>query len=54
LLNAAIGDAAASLWVLRDNPRARAFYRKHGFVENGMCKTEPHFEIDEIRMVRGG
>jgi GNAT superfamily N-acetyltransferase len=54
LLHAAIGDAAASLWVLRDNPRARSFYRKHGFVENGMCKIEPHFGIDEIRMVRSG
>ena len=54
LLNAAIGDATASLWVLRDNPRARAFYRKHGFTEDGSSKTEPHFGIDEIRMVRDG
>jgi GNAT superfamily N-acetyltransferase len=38
LLEAVI-DAAepASLWVADPNPRAQAFYRKHGFVADGMC-----------------
>ena len=30
LLDAAIGGKPALLWVLEDNPRAQAFYRKHG------------------------
>ena len=30
LLDAAIGGAAASLWILEDNPRARAFYVRNG------------------------
>jgi GNAT superfamily N-acetyltransferase len=29
------GYAAAVLWVLRDNPRARRFYERHGWVANG-------------------
>ncbi|MGJ3508323.1 GNAT family N-acetyltransferase [Enemella sp. A6] len=35
LLEAAIGDRDAHLWILRNNPRAEAFYRKHGFVDEG-------------------
>ena len=54
LLTAAIGDAAASLWVLRDNRRAQAFYGRHGFAPDGMSKIEPRFQMDEIRMVRDG
>ncbi|MDQ5862578.1 MAG: GNAT family N-acetyltransferase, partial [Actinomycetota bacterium] len=35
LLGAAIGESPAYLWVLENNPRALAFYRKHGFRPDG-------------------
>jgi GNAT superfamily N-acetyltransferase len=55
LMDAAIGGTApASVWVFEANARARAFYRKHGFVEDGSSKPEPLFVAEEIRMVRGG
>jgi GNAT superfamily N-acetyltransferase len=56
LLNAAIGDSPAYLWVLEDNPRAQAFYRKHGFRPDGARKLlPPEWEsLPEIRMVRSG
>lgn len=49
LLDAVVGDEPASLWVANPNPRAQAFYRKAGFVADGMVKDEG---IPEIRMVR--
>jgi GNAT superfamily N-acetyltransferase len=54
LLKAALGDSAAYLWVLEDNPRARAFYRKSGFRPDGARKLLPPdwYELPEIRMVR--
>lgn len=56
LLQAAIGDSPAYLWVLEDNPRAQAFYRKHGFRPDGARKLLPPEweELPEIRMVRWG
>lgn len=41
LLHAAIGDSSAYLWVLKDNPRAQAFYRKCGFRPDGARKLLP-------------
>lgn len=35
LLEAVLGDRPASLWVADDNPRARAFYTRNGFVADG-------------------
>ena len=35
LLEAALGDSSAFLWVFEANARARAFYARHGFVECG-------------------
>lgn len=35
LLDAALAGRDAHLWILRNNPRAEAFYRKHGFVDDG-------------------
>ncbi|MGO3362836.1 MAG: GNAT family N-acetyltransferase [Corynebacterium sp.] len=35
LCDAAIGDAAAYLWVLEGNDRAEAFYRRNGFRRDG-------------------
>ncbi len=52
LLEAVI-DAAepAVLWVADPNPRAQAFYRKHGFAADGTARYEDG--VREIRMVRG-
>ncbi|WP_426997098.1 N-acetyltransferase family protein [Pseudarthrobacter sp. N5] len=54
LIEAAIGDTPAYLWVLEDNPRARAFYQKSGFSPDGARKLLPPdwSELAEIRMVR--
>lgn len=53
LLDAVLGDEPAQLWVARDNPRAIAFYRRNGFVLDGV----EHVDADagglvELRMVR--
>ncbi|WP_323740571.1 GNAT family N-acetyltransferase [Mumia zhuanghuii] len=38
------------LWVTDPNPRAQAFYRKHGFVPDGATQVQDG--VREIRMVR--
>lgn len=52
LLDAVVdpGEAAA-LWVADPNPRAQAFYRKHGFAADGTVQVDDG--VREIRMVRG-
>ena len=47
----AVVDAGQSvaLWVADPNPRAQAFYRKHGFIADGTVQVE--FGVQEIRMV---
>jgi GNAT superfamily N-acetyltransferase len=40
------------LWVADPNPRAQAFYRKHGFEPDGATKTED--DVREIQLVRPG
>ena len=40
----------AALWVADPNPRAQAFYRKHGFTPDGAVQVE--HGVREIRMVR--
>ena len=40
-----------ALWVADPNPRAQAFYRKHGFVADGTAQVEDG--VREVRMVRG-
>ena len=53
LLDAAIGDRPASLWVLERNPRARAFYERNGFAHDGTTELLPSFEnLVEIRLMR--
>ncbi len=52
LLEIAIGNQSASLWVLANNERAKAFYRRKGFVEDGTIADEPFFDVTEVRMVR--
>ena len=52
LLDAAIGDQPAQLWVARENSRARAFYERNGFRADGVQVTDPDLGVIEIRMVR--
>ena len=53
LMQAVLGDAPASLWVADLNPRAHAFYAKHGFAFDGVRKTESSWEdLVELRMIR--
>jgi GNAT superfamily N-acetyltransferase len=59
LMNAAIeraraaGQGALTLWVRRENGRARRFYEKCGLQLDGGQRSRPHdvlpFEMDEIR-----
>ncbi len=53
LLDEVLADEPASLWVLEENPRARAFYARNRFVEDGARKPTG-FERggDELRMLR--
>jgi L-amino acid N-acyltransferase YncA len=44
-------EESAALWVADPNPRAQAFYRKHGFVADGTTQVEDG--VREVRMVRG-
>ncbi|HEY3527858.1 MAG TPA: GNAT family N-acetyltransferase [Nocardioides sp.] len=53
LMAHAIGDRAAYLWVLEGNQRAIAFYRRHGFADEGGRKPEPDTGVVEMRMARG-
>ncbi|HEY6800457.1 MAG TPA: GNAT family N-acetyltransferase [Agromyces sp.] len=51
LLDAVISPhESAALWVADPNPRAQAFYRKHGFVADGTIQVDDG--VREIRMVR--
>lgn len=51
LLDAVIEPTAtAALWVADPNPRAQAFYRRHGFVADGRFKVEDG--VREVRMIR--
>jgi hypothetical protein len=43
-------EESVALWVADPNPRAQAFYRKHGFVADGTAQVEGGAR--EIRMVR--
>ena len=37
---AARGEREAILWVLEDNPRARRFYEREGWLEDGVGETQ--------------
>lgn len=52
LMARAIGDRPAYLWVLEGNDRAIAFYRRHGFADEGGRKPEPGTGALELRMTR--
>ncbi|MCH8613984.1 GNAT family N-acetyltransferase [Arsenicicoccus dermatophilus] len=53
LVEAALGERAAYLWVLQGNERALAFYRRQGFVEDGSTQELAGTGATELRMVRG-
>ena len=51
LLKAVVDPAESTLlWVADPNPRAQAFYRRHGFVADGTVRDEAGLRV--IRMVR--
>lgn len=53
LLDAALEDAPAMLWVAKENPRATAFYRRNGFTFDGAEQTDAHAPlITDARMIR--
>jgi GNAT superfamily N-acetyltransferase len=52
LLDAAIGDAPASLWVYEANARARAFYAKHGFGPDDARIVDDDTGLWMVRLVR--
>ncbi|GAA2153981.1 acetyltransferase (GNAT) family protein [Humibacillus xanthopallidus] len=53
LLDQALGERPAQLWVAKDNARARGFYEKNGFTADGTEQVDPDLDgLAEIRMVR--
>ena len=51
LLEAVVdSNESVALWVADPNPRAQAFYRKHGFIADGTTQVESG--VREIRMIR--
>lgn len=54
LVHRLIGDRPAYLWVVDGNDRAIAFYRRQGFVPDGVTKDDEELGVRELRMVRNG
>lgn len=52
LITAAVAQRPATLWVIRDNARAEAFYRRHGFSIEGATKIHEGSGAIEVRMIR--
>jgi GNAT superfamily N-acetyltransferase len=53
LLDAALGDAPASLWMTKDSPRALAFSRRNGSDLDGGEKVGERWENpEEARLIR--
>ncbi|MEW1954039.1 GNAT family N-acetyltransferase [Terrabacter sp. NPDC080008] len=52
LLDELVGDRDATLWVVEDNARARAFYARRGFVDEGGRSEHPATGTPEIRLIR--
>jgi GNAT superfamily N-acetyltransferase len=52
LLDRLVGDCDATLWVIEGNARARAFYTRRGFVDEGGRDVHPATGTPEIRMLR--
>lgn len=52
LVQEALADAPAFLWVAEGNERAIAFYRKLGFALDGVTKDDEDLGIRDLRMTR--
>jgi GNAT superfamily N-acetyltransferase len=52
LFDLLVGDRDASLWVVEANARARAFYERRGFADDGSRTEHEPTGTTEIRMVR--
>ena len=53
LLDQALSERPAQLWVAKENARARRFYEKNGFAADGTEQVDPDLDgLVEIRMVR--
>lgn len=52
LFRAAVANEPAYLWVFVENPRAHAFYARHGFTPDGERAVDPGTGVLEQRMVR--
>ena len=53
LLDEALGEGPAMLWVAKENPRATAFYLRNGFQFDGVEQTDPYAPaITDARMIR--
>jgi len=42
----------AQLWVLEENPRARRFYERNGFLADGARVVDERLNLAEVRHVR--
>lgn len=51
LFTAVVGDAPCTAWVLADNPRALAFYARHGMVPDGHTTHDDDWGA-EVRVSR--
>ncbi|HLI58136.1 MAG TPA: N-acetylmuramic acid 6-phosphate etherase [Solirubrobacteraceae bacterium] len=49
---AADGRPAVTLWVFRDNPRARDLYVRHGFLADGAEVVDPRWRTPQLRFRR--
>ncbi|WP_010206351.1 GNAT family N-acetyltransferase [Salinibacterium sp. PAMC 21357] len=53
LIDAALGGAPSSVWVLEQNPRARSFYARNRFMPDGTVRPmDFNPNIRELRLVR--
>lgn len=52
LLDRVLGARDATLWVVEGNARARAFYTRHGFTDEGGRSAHEPTDAREMRMVR--
>lgn len=54
LMDAALGDTPAFLWVAAENRRAHAFYHRNGFVADGEHDEHPLLDtpVQIVRLVR--
>ena len=52
LMESSLGTGPAHLWVFEENPRARAFYARHGFTPDGARALDDWTGAPEVRLVR--